>query len=709
MKIDEALGMLHKCALPKLCDYTILQKIESESFYYPAPLIKTRSDDNSKFILFSAPGAVGKTTLAKYIAHHYGGLYWDISTGDISGTAFAGRIAHDIGLENCELQGELYKKLTHGECLFVLDSFDEAALTSRRDGVKDFLIEIGSIMKNAIAPTIILTARTEMARFICSVCDEEKIPLTCFDIDYFQENEALNFICSYLHYNQISIDEKQKANISQYLAQIKAHLDTNANIKFFIGYAQVLSIISRQIEIEYKTDPTLNSLKTIIRPKQSNHLIYDIIQQLLAREQSKLKPFKDSIRDKYVKIHKEDIVDSLYCKDEQLLRLQFLVEAHSVDSIAIDDYGKCDQLLPDDKISYLKLLKDWLPQHVFLHDFEVLPVFGDYLLAESLLNSELSIFEDEYRAKLPTRVFMDCYLSLNNNTVNSEHIYYLDLAFSSQAGAQSTAYCDISSVDDDAIEAAGEPLSLSLSLTAVGEDKANKDLDIHAKINRDESTPICLCRAENISVSVDGKVVLSPSVWNNVTVREASIECDELALDAPEIFFETYGTEENYIIVHQKISRRPGGKLTFRGTKKLKIQLPESTIESYKRQFYEFVPYLHSITSENEDASCCDNIEQFIHALKKVLEQFKVDKYDGDPAKFKEKIDARCHTGCKARVLSFLKDIGLIYEDGIIYKASLQKMDELRISRVAYSHFDYEQLGYAYTEYKKWFARTYNT
>ena len=55
------------------------------------------------------------------------------------------------------------------------------------------------------------------------------------------------------------------------------------------------------------------------------------------------------------------------------------------------------------------------------------------------------------------------------------------------------------------------------------------------------------------------------------------------------------------------------------------------------------------------------------------------------------------------RVLAFLKNIGLIYEDGIIYKASLKKMDEMQISRVAYTHFDYEQLQYAYLAYCKWY------
>ena len=69
-----------------------------------------------------------------------------------------------------------------------------------------------------------------------------------------------------------------------------------------------------------------------------------------------------------------------------------------------------------------------------------------------------------------------------------------------------------------------------------------------------------------------------------------------------------------------------------------------------------------------------------------------------------KKIDARCHTGCKARVLAFLKDMGVIYEDGILYKASMQRMEDYQISRVAYTH-QHEQLQFAYEEYCKWLSR----
>lgn len=698
MTLSEVLNGVSKCQIPELQDYSTLNVIREEEFYYPSPLLETHTTPDSKVIIFSAPGAVGKTALAKHIAHNYGGLYWNVALKQIGSTAFAGEITHAVGVGHGAQQDELYRKLQCGEALFVLDSFDEAALISRREGIKDFLSEIGGILKTATAPSIIMTARTEMAQFICSVCDEIGLHYSRYEIDYFEECEAYQFIIRYLSFKGISLNSDQANSIASYINDIKLHLGDN-DPKSFIGYAQVLCIIARQIEVEYKQNTNFENLSSLIHGGGRTQLIYGIIQQLISREKSKLDPFREQRRAKYESLNKGDIIDSLYCKQEQLIRLQFLVLTGSVDCISIDDYAPCNKLLPEDKSAYLELLKDWLPQHVFLHNKKVMPIFSDYLLAESLLNSELELFAGEYQSKLPTRVFMDCYLSINNSCVKSEHIYFIDLAFASQASAGSTAYCDISNIISEGDDSEDEQ-SLYLTLTS---NNRTRTPDYSLRIIREPNSPICLCRAENISVSVDGKVVLAPGFLKDVTIRKSSIECDELELNASEVIFESYEDEENHIVIHNSITRKPGGKIVLKGTKKLKIELPESGIEQYKRQFYEFTNYLTSISYDTENLGACDSIEQYAYALKKVLEQFKVDRYDGDPAKYKEKIDARCHTGCKSRVLSFLKSVGLLYEDGMMYKASLSKMDSLRISRVAYISSDCRQLQFSYDLYCTWF------
>ena len=696
--LNTVLNEISTCIVPKLQNHSVLNVIEHEDFYFPSPLIQTKPCTNTQAILFSAPGAVGKTALAKHIAHKKGALYWDVAQKSLNGTAFAGEITHAVGVGHGALQDELYRKLKCGESLMVLDSFDEAELISRREGIESFLSEISEIMADATAPSIIMTARTEMAKFIQTVCEKVGLRLAVYEIDYFEEDEAVNFITSALEYQKKPIYQEQRKNIELYISAIKNRLGEENNPKSFIGYAQVLSILARQLEKEYKDNSRLDNIASLVHEHGGNKLIFDIIQQLIQREESKLTYFKNSIRHKYE--GNEKVVDTLYSKKEQLLRLQFFVFA---DTLEINDYAPSEELYPDDQIAYLELLKDWLPQHVFLHNKKFMPIFSDYLLAETLLDADLGIFTDEYQKKLPTRVFMDCYLSLNNNAVYSKDIYYLDLAFSSQAGTDSNAYCDISNADDEE-DASTENLTLTLTLSP---NDGSPSISTPIKILRDPTSPICLCRAENMSINVDGKVILSPSYLQDVTIRNATIECDELVLDARDVFFESYGDEENHVIVRKTITRQPGGNILIKGTSRLKVELPAENIKEYKRKFYEFTKYLCHLSADSENDTYSDSIEVFVHALKKVLEPFKTNNYKSDPAKFKEMIDAQCHTGCKARVLEFLKFVGLIYEDGIRYKAKLTKMDEMQISRVAYMHCKYEQLQLAYDLYCSWLTTYY--
>ena len=697
MKLEDALHEIKKCQQHKLQDYSVLQVISDEEFYYPSPVSLVSLGEEgvaNKFILFSAPGAVGKTALAKHISHKYGAFYWNVALKPVGGTSFAGEIAHAVGIGNGALQDKIYSSLRTGEILFVLDSFDEASLISRREGIKDFLEEIGKILDQPASPSVIITARTEMAKFIVESCKELHFGVKHYSVDYFSEDDAQLFIKSYFEYNEKQLSYEQKEEIRCYIEEIKQHIGNEAEIQSFIGYAQVLSILCRQIDKTFFESKEKRRLR-LTETTGNDRLIYTIIKELIEREQSKLLTFKDSIRDKYLEMGKAEVVESLYCKQEQLIRLYFYTYANK--NIVIDDFSPCKELLPEDQNTYLDLLKDWLPQHVFLQNDKIMPVFDDYLLAESLLNPDLEMFVEEYRQgntscyKLPTRVFMDCYLSLNQGKVKCDHIYLLELAYSSQTTINKSTYCEIGYSDSDDEE------TLYLSFSDL--DNANKT-KISMEIARDKEDPIRLNRANNISINVDGTIILSSEFVKDVVISQAVIECDRLEFDASEILLETYGNEENRIIVHEMVTKRPDCKLNIKGTTKLKIDFPFEQNSQLKRTFFELYPYQYSF--DNQLGKEAKGIECFIYGLKKVLEQFKVDNYEGDPAKYKEKIDNRCHTGIKLKVLEFLKKEELVYEAGNMYKCSLRRMDELQISRVAYTQFKHEQLKYVYNKYLEW-------
>ena len=353
MELQKALCGMKKCQPPALMDYSVSQMVTQEDFYYPSPVSLVSKSENSKFVLFSAPGAVGKTALAKYIAQTYRGFYWNVAAKPVGGTSFAGEIAHAVGLRNGALQDKIYSDLNAGDILFVLDSFDEAAL---------------------ISPTIIITARTEMAQFIVNICNEFDFGITQYCIDYFEEVTAPIFIEKYFEYQNQRLSYEQRTEIQEYIDKIKRHIGDSNEVQSFIGYAQVLRILCRQIENAFFVEKS-KELPGLAGSSQNSKLIYDIIQELIIREQDKLTEFKNSIRNKYSASGKERIVDSLYCKQEQLIRLHFYTFADQ--AVSIDDYGPCSELLPEDANAYLDLLRDWLPQHVFLQNGSIMPIFSD--------------------------------------------------------------------------------------------------------------------------------------------------------------------------------------------------------------------------------------------------------------------------------------------------------------------------------------------
>lgn len=260
MQLNEVLSMIQKCRIPDLEDNTGFQVIQEEGFYYPAPLTPISQSPDSRFILISAPGAVGKTTLAKHIAYTYGGLYWDVSKKPVGATAFAGEVTHAVGIGKGAKQDEFFYNLKCGKALVILDAFDEAELISKRDGIEDFLLEMNKITKDATSPSIILMARTGMAQYIRSVFQKNSIPSSCYDIDYFEISEAPRFVEAYVRSVGINVTPMLCKQINEYVDHILQRLDRKEDIRSFMGYAQVLSILSRQVEMVCRANSSLDSL-----------------------------------------------------------------------------------------------------------------------------------------------------------------------------------------------------------------------------------------------------------------------------------------------------------------------------------------------------------------------------------------------------------------------------------------------------------------
>lgn len=108
-----------------------------------------------RFILFSAPGATGKTALAKYICYTKNGIYWDLPNNKIAEYSFQGAISEAVGFSNIS---DFIKSVVDGKNFFVIDAFDEAEAGSGRSGIEFFLRDLNAVTNESNNTCAILLA-----------------------------------------------------------------------------------------------------------------------------------------------------------------------------------------------------------------------------------------------------------------------------------------------------------------------------------------------------------------------------------------------------------------------------------------------------------------------------------------------------------------------------------------------------------------------
>ena len=140
-----------------------LSQIDNAQFYIKPPFLDICTDNNSKFILFSAPGATGKSALAKFIAHKFKALYWDLSKIKLGENSLHGTLIRAMGTSGFT---DFLSAFKQGEILFVIDAFDEADMISGRESIEHLLRDLNELAKESEQCNIVLLARTETAKFI---------------------------------------------------------------------------------------------------------------------------------------------------------------------------------------------------------------------------------------------------------------------------------------------------------------------------------------------------------------------------------------------------------------------------------------------------------------------------------------------------------------------------------------------------------------
>jgi len=697
MILEGILGAYRKCKKYQLSEEVseYIKYIEEKPFYIPPSFsdVKTNIKMSTlapKFVLFSAPGATGKSSLAKYIANRFDALYWNLAKVKIGTNSFAGSILNAVGATK---YSEFIGDLNTGDMLLVIDAFDEAEIVSGRKMLSNFIADISNSLATHRLPTVFLLARTETAQYIASFCADSGIPVLHYEIGFFNENSAKEFIVK----SVVGTKDPTKPDLecaNSYYDVIRRNI-TEKECASFLGYAPVLEAIATHIKESPNRKKMISELSS---QKDCVSIIMKIMGDLLEREQEeKVVP---AFVEKCTATYPEFLEwNKVYSPEEQLIRVIYYV--------LFDDtsYSNCQlDFLPPQLIDeYQSVLDTFLPQHPFIRnsnektfsgrkaDFTG-PAFRDYSLARIILDPLSESLADMYFEEshslsfFPSQIFFDCYMKIADGMIKPNHISYVYDSFKAKATAYERPHLLCSEIP---ASEEGEDCFVEFGMIT-GKHQVPKHDNYLAHIS-DSKNPLQFGQLGNVSIDTPNRVVEIGRPGVDARIYNSSVISKKIRWATRNIIIESYAPEGCLIVAREGFSGE-SVMIDIVKADNLKVSAPNLSTH------YKLIPYGYDF----EDTSGFDIIK-FIHALRCILVEFRTHRKD-TLAKSAERIEFVTvgNSAIKRQVLDYLKNAGIIYPADHLYKIDEAKMQEKGIHFNALSRMDTQQMNDAFLDFCKW-------
>ena len=674
-----------------------LYYVDDEPFYISPAFndVKTNAEVstlNPKFILFSAPGAAGKSSLAKYLSYRFNALYWNLAKLKLGTNSFAGSILNAVGPP---AYSQFISDLNKAKTLLIVDAFDEAEIISGRKMVSSFIADMSNNLQEHIAPSVFLLARTETAQYIASFCAENKIPLIHYEISFFLEDQSKKFIEKSIVPKGGNVTAADTECINSYYDVVKRNI-TPTECQSFLGYAPVLEAIAEHIKTSKNRAKMISMLST---QTDFVSIIMKIMEDLLVREQSE--KVTTAFKQKCAEAHPEfSDWDILYSPEEQLVRL--------ITYILFNDTKYSNyplECLPPQMIDeYQDILDTFLRQHPFVrndfkHGFQgrssidfTGPAFRDYTLANLILGEHedlASMYFDEAKSDFyfPSQIFFDCYTNIAKGRVRASHLFYVFESYRAKATALEHPYLQCSEVLKDEVS---EPISAIalFGMTTSKKMPERKEIVLDMVIDCDTVT---FEQLSNLSLDLPHINIRIGKKGTDTRIYNSSIVCNKLIWETDSIVIESYAPE-GCLFVCTEASTGELPSFDILSDKELRLSIPNLN------DYYRLVPYKYDF----DNPSTVD-ITKFTHAMRCIMMEFRTHKKD-TLAKDWERID-NVTVGSnpfKQKVLQYMKEKGIIYKHEHLYKVDTGKMQQAGISYSALSRMRVDLLNVTYEDFCVW-------
>ena len=332
--------------------------------------------EQTRVLIISAPGAVGKSTLAREIGFRKRALLWDLSVAnEVGASSLEGMLSKTFAAE----KGYFAEYLSEGLQFIVIDALDEGRMKVNENSFRSMLRDVGSIAKDSNGKCFVLLGRTQIAEDCWLVLDDQGVSASLLSIEPFNRAEADDYIQNVL--SKMKIDElvaECRDLIFEHLALSVTEDGVRETADKFLHYPPVLDVVARLLQEETNPLVLKNALTASTSAIQGRaiKLLQHVMDRILDREAYKVRP---SLEQAINASMTQEQLSSVYNSSEQCKRLLASVFKMQVPASP-------EELSPSVKAEYEKLVDVWLGEHPFLQGRDNLAnsVFKAYLYAKGL-------------------------------------------------------------------------------------------------------------------------------------------------------------------------------------------------------------------------------------------------------------------------------------------------------------------------------------
>lgn len=644
----EKLGKGVGISLEATCPNSVT--VETDKRFYIKPTVKDiECPRDSKIMLFSAPGATGKSALAHYISHSRQALLWDLAKEKIANHSLSGMLVEALGTSYFST---FTTGLKDGSAVLVIDALDEAEMISGRLALETLLADLRQLVKDSSSCNVVLCARTETAHFVREYYaqSENKLSVSQYEISFFEETNAVEFVKG-------CIDGKQKnseiadAWIQAQFEQIRQMLEgEKEEFGAFVGYAPVLEALAVFFVSERNGMKRLRETQVM----SSGIAVFNkIVEKILQREHDKVVAgFKERCGKDYPEFDKWD---NVYSAEEQLARIaDYLI----FESCEYQNY-ELDFLPQELAIEYGESIGSFLKDHPFVRTTErngcvyvdfAGAAFRDYTLAKLMEREKYDSYAEHYfsehnhNARFPSQLFFEFYALFSAGKMKATHFIYLYDAFKAKEKADVMSAVVIEEVDD----------AIYCTFTCESGRKRETSKAYEFIIGKTDS--LCIKQIYNGYVDIDEDVVIGMKDEDAI-ISNSTIKCKRILLNSPCIMLVGQKPSGTLLVATEGIdnSLQPGAKFEIRleDADSLKVSAPDVS------RWYKLQPYEYSI----DDGTSPDMLG-FGNAVKTILKHFRKHGKDA-PGRHFEYITNVIISGSKLKkqVFDFLSEQECIYKD----------------------------------------------